>query len=122
MNESTIEQVEPRAEIISALRELSMAGKGVPEFAADVRAQLQLKDAGTIAVMWYLMKAFSLRVADVLPIQAWTFGAQTDDEINSWILPRINTTRAKWLPSSNGSATSGVSEGFPEGHDLSIAK
>ena len=73
-------------------------------------------------VMWYLMKAFSLRVADVLPIQMWIHGVESDDKVNSWMLPRIAEARDKWQPASNESAAPMLSEAIPAEHDLSIVE
>ena len=115
-------QQEPRADIISALRAAAEHGATVRELVTEIRTRLGCKDDPTFPVLWYFIKAFCLRLPDVLPIGDWLVDLANDEEIDILILPRIRSAREKWLPSNNGSAALAISEAIPEGHDLSITE
>ena len=72
-------------------------------------------------MLWYFMKAFSSRLPDVLPIRAWLYGVQNEEEINALMLPMIEKTRGKWSASGNGSDCQGATETAGD-HNLSAVK
>jgi hypothetical protein len=117
MTDKTHEQPIPRADVVAALRALAIGGAAVPEMVAEIQTRLGHEEI--ITVLWYFIKAFALRLPDVLEIRAWLCGARTAEEINSLILPLIEQSRGKWYTSSNG-AEDNVGERPAEefAHDL----
>jgi len=121
MNDA-VGQMEPNPEIIAAVRESAAKGASIREMVAEIRSRLVGVDDPTFLVLWYLMKAFSLRLTEALPVRDWLAGLTNDDEIDSLILPRINGTRGKWSLDSDGSEDQPPVEAKGPAHGLPVAE
>jgi len=121
MKEATLE---PQPEIVSALRDSARKGATVGELVAVVQSRLGFKHDATIMVLWYFKRAFSLSLLDVLPVRNWLAGVMNDVEIDALILPRIESSKGQWQPSSNGTEQNGATNTAEErptkefAHDL----
>jgi hypothetical protein len=119
--DTAFEQPEPRPDIVSALRASAKKGATVRELAAVIQTRLGYGDDIILPVVWYFMKAFSLRLPDALPIRDWLIGARNDEEVDSLILQRIENTRPKWQVSGDGSKGAGATETAGD-HSLSAVE
>lgn len=94
----TFEQEEVRPEIIAKLRAMADDGTTVRDLVQMLHRELRLPEDSLLPVLWYLMKAFSLPLKEVLPIREW-LGSANDEEIDRTILPAIRRARGKWFAS-----------------------
>ena len=93
--EQVIDELQLRADIVEAMRDLAVQGKGVCELVRCVQSELGLKHDALLPVLWYFMKAFHLPLGEVLPIREW-LGTGNDEEIDAIVLPAVQRAKDKW--------------------------
>jgi hypothetical protein len=112
--------MEPNPEIIAALRESATYGANIRALVTEIRSRQAGMDDPTLMVLWYLMRAFCLRLTDVLPVRDWLAGAKTDEEIDLLVTPRIAGARRKWSQNINGSDGPVAPEATRTAHGLPV--
>jgi hypothetical protein len=90
----TLTNADPKPEVIQELRNLADRGVTVRQLVAVIQTRIGLKEDALLPVLWYFMNAFSLTLAEVLPLREW-LGSSEDKEIDSIILPAIEKARGR---------------------------
>jgi hypothetical protein len=107
MNE-ILEQVEPRPDVLVALRQRASHGASVRELVELIQGKLGYGGSAVIPVLWYFVRAFDLPLREVLPIREW-LGTTEDEEINALILPAIDRAKERWMQLGQETANNAAS-------------
>jgi hypothetical protein len=86
-------------EIVEHLRVMASTGATVPQLLREIISRIPNTHSPTFSLVLYMREAFHLSLRAVTPLGGWDEGGKgeiTDDRIEEFLRPEMETTRHLW--------------------------